>query len=311
MRLGDAQLRRTVAQLIQLVIAIVERDFRSRTRCRHPKPPGDQVGDALGHQPVGRDFAADDAGESGDAVALFMIDHREVAAHLAAFGLGAKVIERPYARIGPHRPGGAHAIRHKRPFLDHVAYLVPFDRQHFGVRDPGRRRPQDRDTQCRDDDVAVPRLVAAIDCGMRHPMRENDHDALDRDDLDLDLEQPGDEACPGAGCVDHGFAADAGLFSRHRVARQHAGQPVAIASEAGDLRIGARLRSPATRGFDIAHHQIEGVQVAVFRNPEDGTDVFRQGRLAPAGLLDRDPLTRNPRFAAALDETRFPGQILL
>src|SRR5207244_5668131 len=51
--------------------------------------------------------------------------------------------------------------------------------------------------------------------------------------------------------------------------------------------------------------------MAVLGNPEDGADMLREGRLAPAGLLDRDPLAGDSRFGAALGETRLPGQVFL
>ena len=88
-RLGNADLRRPVAQLVQLVVAIVERDARGRAGHRYAKPARDQVGDPLGHQPVGRHLAAHDAGKPGNPVALLVVDHGKVAAHFAALGLGA------------------------------------------------------------------------------------------------------------------------------------------------------------------------------------------------------------------------------
>ena len=310
-RLGNADLRRPVAQLVQLVVAIVERDDRGRAGRRYAKPARDQVGDPLRHQPVGRHLAAHDAGKPGNPVALLVVDHGKVAAHFAALGLGAQVVERPHAGIGAHRPRGADAVRHQRSFLDHVSHLFPFDGQHLRVGHPDGRGAEDGDAQRGNDDVAVARLVTAIDRGMCHPMRQHDHHAFDGNDFDFDVEELGHESCPRAGRVDHRFAADRGLFSGHGVPCQHAGYPITIAIEAGDLGIGAHLRSSATRGFNVAHHQVEGVQVAVFGNPEDGADLLGESRLATARLFDRNPLAADARFATALHEARNPRFVLL
>ena len=51
--------------------------------------------------------------------------------------------------------------------------------------------------------------------------------------------------------------------------------------------------------------------MAVFGNPEDGADMLGEGRLAPAGFLDGDPLAGDARFGAALDETWLPGKVFL
>src|SRR4029077_2144051 len=173
-----------------------------------------------------------------------------------------------------------------------------------------RRRTQDGDAQAWNHDVAVARLVAAVDGGVRQAAREDDHDTFDRDDLDLDVEQPGDEARPGARRIDHRLAADGGLFAGHRVASHHPGDPVAIAAKADDLGVGSDLRSAAPRGLDVADHEVEGVQMAVLGNPEDGPHLRRQRRLAATRLLERNALAGDPGFAASVDESRLPGFVL-
>src|ERR1700680_1681353 len=155
------------------------------------------------------------------------------------------------------------------------------------MRDPRRRRAEDRDTQRRDDDVAVARLVATVDRRMGDSVRQHDHDALDRDDLDLDLEQPGDEARPGSGRVDDRLASDARLFAGHGLASQHFGHTVTVLAETGDLGVRPDLRAAAPRRFNVPYNEIEGVEVPVFRNPENGPHLFGERRLAPAGLPDR------------------------
>ena len=222
MRLGDPKVGRPVAELIELVFAVVQRHLGGGRLGADAEPPGNQVRYAFGHQAIGGDLAADDAGKAGDPVALFVVDDREVAAHLAPLGLRAEVVQGPHAGIGAHGTCGGHAVQHLGAFVDQHLHLIPFDGQYFGVGDLDRRGAQDGDTQAGDDDVAVARLVAAIDRRVRQAPREDDHDAFDRNDLDLDIEQAGDEPRPGAGGVDHRLAADGRLFTGHRVPSQHA-----------------------------------------------------------------------------------------
>src|SRR5205823_8316404 len=146
---------------------------------------------------------------------------------------------------------------------------------------------------------------------MSDSVREDDHHSFDRDDLDLDVEEAGDESRPGTGRVDHRLAPDARLLAGDGVAGEHPGDAIVGLEKAGDLGVGPDLSAAAPRRLDVAHHQVEGVQMAIFVNPEDGADMLGEGRLAPAGLLDRDPLAGDSRFGAALDETRFPGKVFL
>src|SRR5260370_4724470 len=221
MRFGHTELSRSLTQLVHLILAVVRRPLGGGAWRRDAEPPGDQVGDALGHQAIGRDLDADDAGRAGDAIPRLVVDHGEVAAHLATLGLGAEVVEGPHAGIGTHGARGSHAVEHLRPFIDQQPPLVPLDGQYLGVRNLDRRRSEDGHAQTGNDDVAVARLVAAVDGRVRQATREDDHYALDRNDLHLDIEQPGDEPGPRAGRVDHRLAADARLLAGYRVASQH------------------------------------------------------------------------------------------
>ena len=99
-----------------------------------------------------------------------MVDHGKIPAHLTSLRLGTEVVERADAGVGAHRPGRADAIGHEGPLLDHPAHLLPLDREDLRVRDPRRGGAQDRDTQPRDDDVAVARLMTSIDGGVGDPV---------------------------------------------------------------------------------------------------------------------------------------------
>ena len=126
-RLGHPELRWAVPQLIHFVVAVVQRHLRRRACGGDAEPPGDQVGDALRHQAVGGDLAADDAGEARDAVPFFVVDDGEVAAHLTALGFRAQVVKGPHAGVGAHRARRGHAVQHLRPLVDEQLHLIPFD----------------------------------------------------------------------------------------------------------------------------------------------------------------------------------------
>ena len=309
--LGDAEHRWTVAQLVEGFIPIVEGHLGRRARGAHAKVAGGNVDDPFRHQPIGRNLAADDRGEAFDSVALVVVDDGEVAAHLAAFRFGAQVVEGPHAGVGAHGARRRDAVEHHGALFDHAPHLIPLDGERFRVRHLRRGGPENRYAQPGHDDVAVARLVAAIDRRVRQPPGEHHHRSLDRHHLDLHPEEARHQPGPGAGRVDHRLAGDRSFVVRLRIADADTGQAIPVAKETDDFGVGHHPGAPAARRFHVSHHQVEGVEVAVLRNPEDRTHMFRKSRLAPARLIERNPLAGDAGAAAALDEPRLPLVVFL
>ena len=96
-------------------------------------------------------------------------------------------------------------------------------------------------------------------------MRQHDHHALDRNDLDLDVEQPGDEACPGAGCG-HRWRQQSDLPGGHRPRARRGHRPRRcggghLAADAAHRREGTRRRNyVAQRGEEAAAGELLAAQ---------------------------------------------------
>src|SRR5205814_9970437 len=63
--------------------------------------------------------------------------------------------------------------------------------------------------------------------------------------------------------------------------------------------------------FRPSAQQLEGVELGVLRRPDDRTRMYRQSRLAPARLIERNPLAGDAGAAAARDAPRLPLVVFL
>src|SRR5664280_1727599 len=148
---------------------------------------------------------------------------------------------------------------------------------------------EDRDRVDGDHDVAVGRLVAAIDHRVGHALVEDEHRALARVHRHGEVHHRGDLARPGTRARDHEAGRDARHASRSLVAERRRHDPAAVAFHAHQALIGPGVAAVNARVGDVGFDELPWLHGAI-RQLEGAADARIERRLAPERLGDRDLL---------------------
>ncbi len=278
----------------------------------HPELGADRVGGLLGHEPVGRDLAADDRDEVADAVAGLVVDDqvgpRDLAAVLDRSRRLVVLVERSDAGV---RAQQAHLrqVREELRALNHqLRDFLAADTVDVRILDGDLRRPEDGDLVDRHHDVAVGRAVAAIDDRIGHPLVEDEHRALAGRHRELDPRKRGHAARPRTRGGDDESRRDAGDGAAPPVSEIDRDDPLAGGQLHGDRAvIRPDQGTSRARVGDGSFDQLPRLQRAV-GDAEGAADGGVERRFAAEEVGDIDVFAGDARGDARRGE---PIEVLL
>ena len=168
----------------------------------------DVVGGCLGHQPVGRQFAADDTREVFDAV-FGVVQEDEVPrnpplvtlARVGSVGLVGRV-QRSAAPPGSDRLAALDRRQHFPTLLVHFVDLPLFFGEVVGIVDLDAGGSEDDLALVRDDDVAVIGVATPVEHRIEVGVLDAEHDASRGFHLEVDAGHRTEFVGPRAGRVD-------------------------------------------------------------------------------------------------------------
>ena len=179
----------------------------------------------------------------------------------------------------------------------------------LGVVDAHRRRAEDRDRAVRHEDVAVRRLVQAVDDVVRKALIEGDQSPLVRLHRDVQPRKLGDLLAPAARRIDEDVAGDRIFLAREAVAHAHAFELAVLLLDADDLCIRLVAAAVAHGGSDVLARHAETVDRRVGHGV-GGDNMTRQARLHAERFIERQRTRFDAARLTAFDPARLEVRIV-
>ena len=238
-------LRQPVTEPIRLAGDLAGQDGVGRgAGLGHAELRADRVDGVLGHEPEGRELAANDRDVVVDPVPVAVVDDRVGSrdrAVVAGLDVGGWLVERANAGIGPQQ---AHLAKPREEFLafgDERRHFLAADLIHIRVCDADVGGAEDGDGVDGDHDVAVAGLVTAVDDRVRHTLVVDEHHALAGPHLELYTGQGRNLTCPRAGRRHHEPDGDLGRRAGAFVTNGRGHYPLPCLFKCDDAVVGPGL----------------------------------------------------------------------